>query len=428
LPLDCTDPTQCTREDVLSYYARVINHGELRIYFRTECVALRPQDGAVLVVLRTPTGLSTLQARRVLITNWFRPRRFPRSSPADADGVQVMHGVQLPAAVAGRTVVVFGGGLSGVEQASLLMCAGQRVVLLLRQAPGVIHKDRTFEQLLRCTGSRILDRVEDVRLSRGSVFCTRDGQRECMVADTLIFAGGARVDERTVMLLRRGGLVSNSLAHALLAVATADGRAPVLRTVPTTDETSRPSPVPDLWRFLFSGCRGVHFAGSILHHGTYRAGIAVSIASTRLAIAAVAGDPVPSGWRPPLPDMLRQPEFFEYCKAVSNWRPFDAIRPRPVAGWSRHWPLPKSTQTPRSPVEYVVGERSPIDEALLACSDGRETIRELSLRTGLVERWDRAELRSAFRDLFYRNALTWVPNPRNCWTQEDSAKRGQSLL
>ncbi len=43
-PLDCRDPDLLTREELLHYYARVINHSGIEIVTNSKCVGLEP-DG-----------------------------------------------------------------------------------------------------------------------------------------------------------------------------------------------------------------------------------------------------------------------------------------------------------------------------------------------------------------------------------------------
>lgn len=407
LPVDCGDSSQCTREDVLSYYARVIHHGRLRIHYRTECVDLEPVGDHVRVVLNTEGDSSVLTARRVVLTNWFRMRKFECARTSSHGCLEVLHGVQPAARLAGRRVVVFGGGLSAVEQVALLMNLGHRVILLLRSARGAIHRHPAFERLIHATGSEILDGVKNLRLEGRRVFCERNGASEHVDADVLVFAGGAQVNGKTVSLVERRGLVSNDLARELCAIAPPEG---LSQRVDGPDDSNPQLRIPDLWTYLFSGCRGVHFCGGILHRGTYKAGIAVSIGTARLAVRAIAGERVPKDWRPPLPTLLQQPEFLAWLATVRDWASFDEIRPLAVTSLSRHWPLRKVTLRPLRPNEYVLGEHSPLDAELLALADGQSTVAQLARRSGIAEEWQREELRDAFRDLFYRNALTWMPS------------------
>src|SRR5207248_2192012 len=133
LPLDCRSAYHCTREDLLYYYARVINYGQLVIQSGTRCVGVAPLGSGVRIRVRRADGTSELFARNVLLTSWFRPRPVPEAlRPSAASSVRLHRSLRNAAQLAGRRVVVVGGGLSALETATTLMLCGQSITVLAR--------------------------------------------------------------------------------------------------------------------------------------------------------------------------------------------------------------------------------------------------------------------------------------------------------
>src|SRR5689334_16577803 len=54
IPLDCGAVDQCTREDLLHYYTRIIQLGRLQIEYSHKVIALHSQPDSVITVLKTP--------------------------------------------------------------------------------------------------------------------------------------------------------------------------------------------------------------------------------------------------------------------------------------------------------------------------------------------------------------------------------------
>lgn len=425
LPLDCRDPMQCTREDVLYYYTRLINYAGLQVRCGARCAAIRPVAGGGIVEIQTAHGPQEIHADHVLFTAWYERRRMKPAAIAPDTRVEVLHGISSVAQVAGKRVVVFGGGISGFEYAGALMMAGHRVTLLMRGKRREMHHGPAFTRMLEATRSQVIELASSVRVEREGVSFLASAVRTHVTCDALVYAGGAQLSPSSLGLLVDAGVLSERTAQELSA-------APSLEDIQRTAigwsaaevERMAVERWPDLWQHLFEGKRNVRLAGGPLHVGASNAGVMVSIASATLAVKAIAGEPPPPALEPPLPRALLR--FADIARAAHGDTPralIESIRPVPVSAWTRGWLHPGVTERASSRTEplraseragtYLLGgDRTKPDTALLellALCDGTASIGEIADANGLSRPEDRAPLLGAFRRLFARNALTWIP-------------------
>lgn len=412
LPLDCRDPDELTREEILHYYARVITYGGLDIRCETRCTALIPRDDRVDVEVDTPDGPGTWEAGNVLLSAWYEPRRLPESGAGSR--VRVVHGLRNPSEIAGRRSVVIGGGASAFEQASALMLCGQTVTILVRGELRQRFGSPYVVELLEATTSQVVDRVADVRIIDDGVAYTRHGTEQRIACDAVVVCIGQQISPEVCDILERAGVVSGE-------------RLARLRTAPTTDDLVRGRTAPDLaeliqvaarsrpdlWDELFHGVRGIRVIGGALHLGGAHSGVAISIHSAWLAVEALLGREPQRGLERPLPLALLQSMQRQQGKQGA----FDVIAPlRPIAirGWSRTARILAAEQSTGEvvarafdPKKYLLGRlrSDSTAEDILDLADGRLSVRQIAKEHDV--NYD--DLLVYLTTLWKSNALSWLP-------------------
>jgi thioredoxin reductase len=320
IPLDSRSPSAVTREEVLSYYARLIRFGRLDIRCRHRCVGLEPQGGEVLVRVEAPEGAGIWRAENVLVTTWFRARQPPASW--FRWGLTVLTSVEEPSRLAGRRVVLLGGGVSACEQAVALMHAGQPVTVVARGKLSPAFANDAIEEMVEATGSRLIEGAEDLAVEPRGVVFRLAGQPACEVipCDVVVACLGRELCPDTAYLLTRAGVVAS---RDLAAIESAIER---FRTGPRVPGAigRMVAEWPDFWEQLVDGSRGIRIAGGGLHIGGGGAGVHGSIFLSYLAIQAILRRPFPESLAPPLPAAIWKARLPEFASEVRRW--FDRAR------------------------------------------------------------------------------------------------------
>jgi cation diffusion facilitator CzcD-associated flavoprotein CzcO len=296
LPLDCRAASQITREEVLHYYARVIRHYGLDIRCGTRCMELEPREQHVLVRVNTSGELGWYRAERVLVTSWFERR------PLDPDllAIAIDHNIEIHSTVqnqiqlAGKKVIVLGGGTSAYECATRLLQSGQPIVLLSRGEPRPFFQDPRFRQQVAATGSAVFHRISSLTFGRSRVQFAYEGSRRTVPCDVLVAAIGQRIREDILEMLVEAEVLSRRECQLLSKARSYEA---LLRELPQEEESAlqrrAAAELPDLREQLFAGRRGVHLAGGALHVGASNGGVVYSMASAILAVRSLAGHPLP---------------------------------------------------------------------------------------------------------------------------------------
>lgn len=408
VPVDCRNVTEVTREDLLSYYTRISSLGRLNVAMGQNVLAVRPKGDGVEVVVRTPDGIGHWLARRVLVTSWFRKRKLDWCT----DGLDVHETVDDAAALHGQDVVIVGAGMSGLEAADFLVRSGTRVTVLSAGTRGV---PPDLVTLLRVSGSQIIQRVERVGVARRNVLTvSHDGGSTEIPCTALVNCTGQELNRAVTDMLRDVDLLDEQELIALKS----------FRQVSAVEGAPLPAvaaQLPNLSDALWSGRRGVHFAGTIFHvGGTRGAGIQYSIETAHWAAAALtgrtpAGAPSASthlpGWF--VERMLER----RLLRRGPRWSDHvQSIIPVPVPTWSRGTKLFEFETADGKEAEGVSRRSRALGDARTdelstlrdACYDGL-TVGQLAERRG----GDKAQLLRSLALLWYNNGLTWLPNARN---------------
>ncbi|RKI15666.1 hypothetical protein D7Y15_13370 [Corallococcus sp. AB030] len=424
LPLDCRDALECEREDVLHYYARVIQMGRLDIRCRHRCVGLRPDSDGVAVEVETPEGRIEVRAEEVLVTAWYERRPLPPDSVEPGSRVVVREGLRSAAEVAGRRVAVLGGGISGFEQAGALMMAGQPVTLLMRGAPRGMHRLPHFARLVEATGSRLVPNASAVRVTRDGVTYHEGGEARHLPCDVLVAACGARLSPHVLELLTRAGVLTGDEVRGLReSVSLEEAKQAHPDWTAAEQERLAVESRPDLWPLVFEGRRRVRLAGGPLHVGASNAGVMVSIATAVFAVRAMAGARVPPCMAPPLARALLNLEaLLQVLREEVPPARVESLRPLAVGSWSRAWVHPHLLERPTAQsVERTTGldptrfllppglGASDMERELLGLADGTTSIAEIADANEMTDPAERAKLVATFRNLWSRNVLTWLP-------------------
>jgi len=401
LPLDCRDPFELSREEVLHYYNRVIIHAQLDIRCNHRCVAIKPESAGVRIVTQTPMGKRIFAAKDVLVTSWFSPKKLA--------GIRAP--TEPPCPNENRFSVVVGGGISGYEHASALMLRGERVAVVARGPFPWYYFTKEFSSLTQLTNSRLIHEANVVGSRAGKILVRKKGgATQVLSCSRLVWCIGAQVDPHILGILKKAGVLTSRPIRAIRAMSLSGSLAddaPQQGARVVNDD----HPPPDLWRYLFSGVKGVRFAGGVLHRGGPNAGVVTSIYTAQLAIQAILGRPLPSGLRRPLPQALRHwvsgriigPPPFE---VISSLRPFH------IHAWTRVI-LPLRSERPRLG-KYVLGLRR-LDRFMkrsFQLSDGSRSVQQIAQVLQMTTTSEQSMLSACFYALWRCNALTWLPPPR----------------
>lgn len=428
LPFDRRDPVDYGREDLLHYYSRIIEYGRLELRGGLTCTAMRrgmARRPAQVDVVDARGHRSTFEAKNVLVTNWYQ-RRAPRASLHEDGSVPIVPSLSDAISAAGKRVVVYGGGYSGFEQATLLMRSGQSVCFAMRSEGHLYHGTEAFAALVQSSRSVIHTGVEVIGTRSSHVIFRKQKRRFEVPADLLVMSIGAEVSPATLSMLQAAQAIAPSNARALATGVVVPEAVQERRAAPKEYMRVAKS-LPDLFENLVHGVGGIRVAGGALHIGANGAGVVVSIASARLAVAAMCGDPLPKWLKPPLPVALlkfAETGAFRQSPRLSVLEP---LRPLPVRSWTRNWFVNSaggsfetaagaiSASDRRDPLSFLV-ERTPDIEAaaqaILPWCDGHSSIGEIAHHNGCVTEQEKLDLIQIMRELWSRNVLTWLPPDR----------------
>jgi thioredoxin reductase len=431
LPLDCRDPNQLTREEVLHYLGRVVNYGRLEVSAGEACLALEPAgDGGEPVLVRTPKRV--WRAQQVIVTAWYRRRPVPVALAGPGAGVAVIEALRDGVEVAGRRAVVVGGGLSAFEQATAVMLHGQPVTIVSRHVLPAAFRTAHFEALLRATGSTVLEQVRDLRLSGQALAYTgRDGTPGAVPCEALVLCLGQEVDRRVLGMLVGAGVVSEEELAQVMASPTPDSMIRHGRSVGEAINAALAA-WPDFRTRLIGGVRGIRLAGGGLHIGGAHSGVRVSIHTAEVAVGDIAGRPLPAhlaapgpaGRPDPLPMALAR--FVQLPPQEAAPELLRALHPLRVTSWTRTTmalrsrdsfeaaPRPAAPVRPgpgRSGSPYLLAPHpdDPRVGRILALCDGSRSVAEIAgVLAGDFPGGIR-QLAGPLRFLWQNNALTWLP-------------------
>lgn len=409
LPLDCHHPSHCTREDVLRYYARLVNWGRLRVLQGHRCLALESGADTVAVVTDTAGRRQRIVADHVIVTSWYRRRGMTFGATSAAHRPRVVTSFRNAIELAGEKVVLIGRGLSAYEHAVALMSNGATITMLSHgHAP--YHARDDIRQLVRATGSVCLECSEDIQPHANGITITTAGDRRRIECDVIVHSRGAELDEDALAMLERSGTLKPHLVDQLRRAPTFED-ALRLKFSGGRDECIAwlSANRPDLWEQLFDGRRRVYLAGGALHAGGQHAGIASSIATARLAVRALAGYERPSWSRPLMAALADHAAVEASMRTQADMQALLAVRPsrartsretafgRPLDGVRREGQGPTGqrefTRTERDVFALVDDERSVSDILARATDAGICRSDDLAL--------------AALRSLWYHSALTW---------------------
>lgn len=421
IPLDCRDPNQLTREEVLHYLGRIINYGGLTIHCGQPASALRRVDGGVEVV--TPAG--TWLARNVIVTAWYRKAPLPAGlvgGGPGGGGVEVIESLHDGAQVAGRRVVVFGGGLSAFEQATAVMLHGQAVTMIARHSLPVTFRTPHFQTLLADTGSRVVEGAADLRLTPDGLAYALRGEESLAPCDVVVAALGQEMDPAVLAMLSSAGVVSGAEVSHIRAAATPDTMIRHGSTVPEAINAALGS-WPDLRTRLLGGVGGIRLVGGGLHIGGAHSGVKVSIHTAVVAVRDVAGHPPPQHLAAPMAGQREVPLPMALARYV-QLPPQEAIpsllgplRPLRIASWTRTTMAMRSRDSfearpqpiEQSPYLLVPQPDEPLMAAILAMADGSHSVAEIAASLGAGAADPLRRVARPLRFLWQNNALTWLP-------------------
>lgn len=417
LPLDCRDPQVLTRNDVLRYYARVIECGRLDIRRGSECLALTPLNNGEVEVITSAGRDHSLHARHVIITAWHESR--PIAITADP-AAPVMYGFSDASQLAGRRCVVVGGGRSAVEHATALMLCGQTIAIVARGRLG--FRPRRFDRLIDATASTVVEFASDPRVTSRGVEYRTDGIDRVVPCDVVIACIGSQVRRRVLQMLIDADVITPALADALAIAPTADDLVRNRPDVPAPNLIGLALSLrPDLWDYVFHGRHGIRFAGGILHVGGAHAGMLLSLFSAQLVVQSIAGCAPPANLRPPLAAALRRFARQSYQRDCGSVDGLAGVRPLAIGvlprSNPRSAPLSSAAASPGassptsspSPPPTSPSSSDVIDEQLARTiverCDGQRTVAQLAEETGI----EYAELAGICRKLWISNVLSWLP-------------------
>jgi thioredoxin reductase (NADPH) len=419
-PLDCRDPDLVTREELLHYYARVINHAGLEIATNAKCVGLEPVDGdGIDVTVRRPNGTQVVRASKVIVAAWYRKLQLPRFEEGSHEGLEVHYGLKVASDLAGRKVVLVGSGQSALEQAGALMVTGQAVTILARNVfrGFALQHQAEFNALVKATGSTIIENVDALDRRPGGITFLASGQPRSIDCDAIVFCIGQILDPDMLALLERAGVLTAEHVE-------------MLKTAPTFEEAKRlhpdkPNPEvlkiavqlrPSLWEQLVLGVRGVHLAGAAIHPGAGNSGVFGSILSGQIAVQGARGNVVLDQ---PKPGQHLSEKLREVGLARSSKLQIDTIgqiRPLALHSFNRCHVPSKLEETavgelrPKKVAPATVSSpRSEIERTILERSDGDTSCSDLLSSLGATTSDAQAEYLKVLRKLWWSSDLTWLP-------------------
>jgi hypothetical protein len=414
IPLDCRDPDELTREEVLSYFARLIALARIDVRCDARCVALEDRGDHVTIELAAGPAL---EAEHVVVAAWYEPQPIPQAWLVAA-GPAVLRGLARPSQVAGRRVAFVGGGLSAFEQSTAVMMQGQPVHVIARDRFGAFFHAGPYRELVAATGSTLVDGAHDIQPIRGGLSWSAPDGAGSVACDVVVGCLGSRLSPAIASLLVAAGVLDRATLDRIASAPTIEQLA---RRGELQDRAGAVERIlaarPDLWEHVF-GDRRIRLAGGALHAGGADAGVVSSILTARLAVEAIAGKPRPPGFEPPLAAAISRWVRAEPWRESPAFDRVAALRPLAVRSWTRHTPRLLSEgaegelgHTTTAITKYLRGDASlgALASSILEAADGMATVAELADDAELHDPIDRAALVQALGLLWRAGALTWLP-------------------
>jgi len=431
IPLDCRDPGQLTREEVLHYLGRVVNYGGLDLRAGETCLELTPRaaDGDPVLV-RTSRG--RWRARHVIVTAWYRRRPPPEALRAPGCGVRLIEALHDGVEAAGEATVVLGGGLSAFEQATAVMMHGQPVTIVSRHPLPKAFRTAHFEALLAATGSSAVEGARDVAVGeRSLVYRGPDGDERSVPCEALVLCLGQEVDLGVLGMLVSAGVLTEAEVARVMASPTPDS---MIRHGHSIGEaiTAALQAWPDFRTRLVGGVGGIRLAGGGLHIGGAHSGVKVSIHTAEVAVRDIAGRPLPSHLaapppgQPPVPLPMALARYVQLPPAEAAPELLGPLHPLRISSWTRTTMALRSRDSfeaapqPASPAgagrggsPYLLAPQpdDPRVGRILALCDGSHSVAELARQLSADFPGGIRQLAGPLRFLWYNNALTWLPPP-----------------
>lgn len=424
IPLDCRSADEITREDLLSYYSRLIRFGDINVRCQHRCMGLRRQGDTVVVEVETPHGRGSWSARQVLVTTWFRRRRPPISW--QRGGLPVISSIGEPSRLTGKRVTIVGGGISAYEQAMALMQLGHQVTVVARADPHRFFGSDAARALVEATESRLLSRAVVAAVGPdGITVASGDAWTETIPSDVVVACLGRELCPETMSMLVSAQVITRGDVASLEAALAGCGQ-----RVAEESKWEVAARWPDFRRQLLQGVANVHLAGGGLHIGGAGAGIQFSILTSRLAVHSMKHGACPPSLDSPLPVALLRlatapglvAEVERWCDSVRGYR-YELVAevcPLAIRAWSRIGIRPplavedatgalRSDGNEDGSDRYVLRGRDQLDGAaigeIVRVADGIQSVRALARSVGLppwaLLRW--------MNGLWYRNGLSWLP-------------------
>jgi thioredoxin reductase len=428
LPLDCRDPTWVTREELLHYYARIINYGRLDIQCGLSCGLMENLDGKVIVPVlfsdnHEPAGY--FLAKNVIFTAWHAKKSVDTLIPKNGTTLKIYkEGIRSPIEVAGKNTVVLGGGASAVEQAGAIMRCGQSVTILARNK--ISPAPAEFYKLAKSTKSILVENANQIRIHEHSLSYSKNGKRVVISADAVVFTIGTNLIRQSLTNLQRLGVLTKVEVKQLIATEDllnsyrlkphkGDQRAQVRDFAKSQ---------PNLWRHVFEGVRGVRLAGGILHWGAARGAVDLSIMTAQLAVESIRGKiaiPADSelSFSEDLWKYLQEKSFYDLSMDKVG-----RLRPVLIDNWTRHsvsiqlyqhetGKLRKDSLSLKEMKSgYFLNCKEAEKEVLLSILrfvDGSRSVAEICKLVSCSREPKRSLFLHGLRRLWRANALTWLP-------------------
>lgn len=402
IPLDCKQWNQVTKEEILSYYSRIINLQKIQLRCNHKFIGLSHKKHFVEVLCATPEGHRKFLSRKVIFTAWFQARQLDLINPPDS-GIEILHHISNPIQVAGKDVIVLGGGMSGVEIAMLLMMSGQPITFLLRGKKGPIHFGKTFVSLVASTNSTVIESTTAVKIKRQKVIVICPFGKKAIRCNVIIACIGRSFNTKSLQILRRFGVIERDQVQRILESS---------QMVPRSHYQVNEAEIkraydswPNLYEEFVNGRKNVHLVGAALHIGSFSAGTRISIYTAKTCADIIAKKHLKASVGRNLPlhlfNIVRTLEI-SLSSAVFSLRP---IR---VRSWSRalYGLYDNSPSSTRS--DFYLGKSKDRDIArLLELSDGQRTVEEIIVRSSKRPEDSKRVLGLLF-ELFYNNGLTWL--------------------
>lgn len=415
LPLDCKNPNELSKEELLFYYSRIINHYNLRMNCRSEFVGISKSSKYLEISYLKDRKLYKVKTKNVIFTAWYANKEIKLDGLHKTD-IEVLNHFQNPIKFVGKKNVIIGGGISGWEAAVAMMMAGQKIVLLIRSKTSAIHNNSQFIKLLEITKSEVFTNVSKIKLNKKSISFLSDRKPVVMFCDNIIVRTGQELNFQLLKILLDFGIIDEKLLDKLGKAESFDAviRKANIDIHPGKLLIETAEHWPDFYEHFAHGIKNVFFAGSILHVGGSSAGIKTSIFTALAVVRTISGKGDDLKIASPLPVFLKK--ITESYKSEVNLASIIPIRPYPVNSWKRGMLSLKLTEDSFGQLKerdklkyYLGGPEDNLMESIISLSNGQNTLGEIIAQISSKEN-NTATIINKLYFLFYNNGLTWFPS------------------